>query len=138
MSERQDNRAAGFSREQRLRESRLFEETFNQGQSRAGRFVVLWVRRAADADRRLGVIASRRSFRRAVDRSRAKRLLREAFRLNRHRVIGGCDLVLVARPRILPVKRQDVEKDLVALLKAMDVLATDDNGEDESPERASG
>ena len=62
--------------------------------------MVLWHRTGEDADLRLGVVASKRTFRRAVDRNRAKRLLREVFRLNRHRFTGAVDVVLVARARI--------------------------------------
>jgi len=69
---------------------------------------------------RCGVIASKRTFRRAVDRNRAKRLLREAFRLDRESLPCACDLVLVARKWILSCDitavRQDFGK-LVAGLK---------------------
>lgn len=51
------------------------------------------------AVRRVGVIASRR-IGNAVARNRAKRLLREVFRLNQHLLPASCDLVLVARPAI--------------------------------------
>jgi len=50
-----------------------------------------------------GVVASRRTFRRSVDRSRAKRLLRESYRLNRFRFCGKVDVVLVAKHDILNV-----------------------------------
>lgn len=45
---------------------------------------------------RIGIIASRRVARRAVDRNRAKRLVREAFRKARHR-LGGIDVVVELR-----------------------------------------
>ena len=65
----------------------------------------------------MGVIASRRTFRRAVDRARAKRLLRESFRLNRQRLRGTGRIVLVARRRILGVKRDAVDADLMRLAR---------------------
>jgi ribonuclease P protein component len=68
-----------------------------------------------DASRRLGVVAGRRSFRRAVDRARVKRLLREAYRLNRFRFSGQWDVILIARDPALQVKRQDIERELLAL-----------------------
>jgi len=42
---------------------------------------------------RIGIIASKRVAPRAVDRNRAKRLVREVFRKMRHR-LGGVDLVV--------------------------------------------
>jgi ribonuclease P protein component len=77
----------------------------------------VWVGEARTDALRLGVVASKRTFRRAVDRNRAKRLLREAFRLNRSRVEGKGDLVIIARRRILDVKCQAVERELMWLLK---------------------
>lgn len=45
---------------------------------------------------RIGIIASKRVAPRAVDRNRAKRLVREAFRKLRHR-LGGVDVVVQLR-----------------------------------------
>lgn len=45
---------------------------------------------------RLGIIASTRAARRAVDRNRFKRLAREVFRQSRHR-LGGMDVVIQLR-----------------------------------------
>lgn len=47
---------------------------------------------------RLGIIASKRIAPRAVDRNRAKRLVREAFRSLRHG-LGGRDVVVQLRRR---------------------------------------
>ncbi len=51
--------------------------------------------------RRLGVTVSRRVSRRAVDRNRIKRRLREIFRRERGVLPDGVDVVLVARPAAL-------------------------------------
>jgi ribonuclease P protein component len=77
--------------------------------------MVMWLRRGEDADLRLGVVVSRRTFRRAVDRNRAKRLLREAFRLNRGRLQGRVDVVLVGRQAILSETFGTIENDLMRL-----------------------
>jgi ribonuclease P protein component len=104
-----------LTRRQRLTASRLFQDTFEQGRSFAGALMVLWLRAAPDAAQRLGVVASKRSFARAVDRSRVKRLLREAYRLNRVRFVGPQDVVLVARRPLLRASRQEAERDLLRL-----------------------
>jgi ribonuclease P protein component len=111
-----------LSRKQRIVGSYIFREAFNTGRRYVGIFMVMWLRRGADAGLRLGVIASKRTFRRAVDRARAKRLLREAYRLNRFRFGGDFDVVLVARARIGGVKVQAVEKDLLVLAGKAGIL----------------
>lgn len=80
-----------------------YRGTFDQGRSFAGRCLVLWSRPAEGETRRVGVVASRRSFPTAVARNRARRLLRETFRLNRAGLRPGVDLVLVARPKMREV-----------------------------------
>jgi len=89
----------------------LYREAFARERSVPGRFLVLWLRFAPDADRRLGVVTSRRTLPSAVSRNRARRLLREAFRLNRAHLQPDVDVLLLARGRIEHVKRQDVEAD---------------------------
>lgn len=76
--------------------------------------MVLWVRHAEDGALRLGVVASRRVGK-AVQRARAKRRLREAYRRNRHRFNGTCDVILVARSAILSADWLGVERELLAL-----------------------
>jgi ribonuclease P protein component len=54
-----------------------------------------------------------------VVRNRARRLLRESFRLHQHDLAGPVDLVLVARASIVGKGLADVQRDfLTALRKA--------------------
>ncbi len=104
----------GFSRKQRIVRSADYQRIFSGGRRNAGRYQVLWVAEGPTEVPRVGVVASKRTFRRAVDRARAKRLLREAFRLNRDHLARHTDCVLVARRAILDAKLGDVERDLHA------------------------
>jgi ribonuclease P protein component len=63
---------------------------------------------------RLGLSVSRKVGG-AVVRNRWKRLLREAFRLRRHELPAGIDLVVIPR--------QEVEPELARLLESLPVLA---------------
>ena len=92
----------------------LYRDAFAQERSFPGRFFVLWLRIAADTDRRMGVVTSRRTLPAAVSRNRARRLLREAFRLNRQHLRPDVDVLLLARGRIEHVQRQEVEVDFRA------------------------
>ena len=58
-----------------------YKRVFDRGRSVKGRLLVAWRLESADADRQAGVVVSKKTFHDAVDRNRAKRLMREAFRL---------------------------------------------------------
>ena len=109
-------------RRRRLTESCHFREAFDQSRKFAGRCMILWIRGGRGADLRVGAVASSRSFRRSVDRSRARRFLREAFRRIRYRLHGEVDLVLLARPALLASRANDREKELLDLAKRAGIL----------------
>lgn len=82
-----------------------------------GRFCVAHVSTGGTPGRgpAAGVIAAKRTFRRAVDRNRAKRLMREAFRLVAPGLENGFECILVARGAItretgMGEVRADIEK----------------------------
>lgn len=58
----------------------------------------------------------------AVCRNRAKRVLREAYRLIEPAVGTGFDFVFVARSKTLAVKRQEVEKEMKIFFKKESLL----------------
>lgn len=106
----------------RLRQPADFRKALDSVEQLAGKYVVVCRSRGDEPEARVGVIASKRTFPRSVDRSRAKRLLREAFRLNRERFPEKCDLVLIARRRILTAKCSAVELDLIEQARRIGAL----------------
>lgn len=74
--------------------------------------MVLWRREGEGAALRLGVVTSRKVGG-AVQRARARRLLRDVFRRNRHRLSGSYDVVLVARASILRADAAAIEADFM-------------------------
>jgi ribonuclease P protein component len=79
--------------------------------------IVLFVLTASDLERKTGFVAGRRVGN-AVARNRAKRLLREAFRHHKQAIPEhGYHLVLVARNGCGEAGFQDVERDLLAVLR---------------------
>jgi ribonuclease P protein component len=64
---------------------------------------------------RVGVVTSRK-IGNAVIRSRARRLLRETFRLHQHELARPVDLILVARNSIVGKNFANVERDFLKAL----------------------
>ncbi len=85
-----------LGRAQRLVRTSLFRETYAQGRRWIGRFMVLWLREGEGAALRLGVVSGKKVGP-AVQRNKARRRLREAYRRNRDRFSGPFDVILIAR-----------------------------------------
>lgn len=75
----------GFSREQRLRRKAQITSVLARGRSTGGGGMQLHSV-PSDSGPRLGVIAGRHAWPRAVDRNRFRRLVRDTFRLLQHRL----------------------------------------------------
>lgn len=94
----------------------------SEGLSYAANTLVMRVS-STDRDKTcMGVVTSKRSLRQAVQRSRARRLLREAFRLLRPQLKTGFDMVLIARWKIDGVKCDIVQRDLRYLCRKAGLL----------------
>lgn len=92
-----------------------YKFVFDRGRSFKGRLLVAWrLGTRTDAPPQAGVVVSKRSFHDAVDRNRAKRLMREAFRLLAKDGFfeAGEEWVLVARSQIGGKMCEDVMKEL--------------------------
>jgi len=73
-----------------------------------GRFFTLLAAESSSGFCRFGLATSRRVGG-AVERNRAKRLLRESFRRNKNEALDGLDLVLVPKREIVGLKLNEVE-----------------------------
>jgi ribonuclease P protein component len=103
------------AKRRRLSRSAEFDRVYRQGRSKGNRFLVLYAfprseEEAAPADGaegpRLGLSVSRKVGG-AVDRSRVKRCLREAFWAEAERLPAGSDYVVVARPDARELAERD-------------------------------
>ena len=75
-----------FPKKERLKSKKLIEALFSEGQSVSVyplRLVYLETTLKTDAHFQTGVSVSKKHFKRAVDRNRIKRLMREAYRLKK-------------------------------------------------------
>ncbi len=106
-----------FARSSRLKQPGQFARAKAEGRRLVcGCLIANVLPRPAGQGSRLGVVTSKK-IGGAVARSRARRLLRECFRLNQRALARPVDLVLVARPSIVGKKLADVEIDLKRVLR---------------------
>ena len=79
-----------------IKQNHEFRRLYHRGKSSANRYLVLYCLKNRRPHNRLGLTVSAK-FGGAVQRNRAKRLFREAYRLHESEFKQGFDLVLVAR-----------------------------------------
>ena len=92
-----------------LRKNKQFQSVYRYGKSYANRIMVIYVLSNKDTQRKVGFAAGKR-LGNAVVRNRVKRLLRETYRLNQHKLKLGFDLLLVGRKPMVDVKYKVVSK----------------------------
>ena len=106
-----------FGRPRRLKQGRDFARVRQQGQRLVlGCLIANWHPLPPGTGSRLGVITSAK-IGGAVQRNRARRLLREAFRLHQYELAGPVELVLIARQSITSKGFAGVEKDFLTTLR---------------------
>ena len=111
-----------FGRSSRIKQGRDFARLRRQGQRLAsGCLLGNWLQLEPDSPSRLGVITAN-SIGGAVARNRARRLLREAYRIHQHSLRGGVELVLVARASIAGKNFSEVEKDFLTMVRKARLL----------------
>jgi ribonuclease P protein component len=103
-----------FSKRQRLQRNSQFRHVYDHGRRVEGRLAVLYALDTSDKPRALGVVTSRK-IGGAVVRNRARRLLREAYRLNQHKLKDHVQLVLIARSAINGRRFAEVESAVLRL-----------------------
>lgn len=85
-----------FPKTARLNHPREFKQVFAKGQRKSDPCFTLITHGNDYGHPRLGLVAARKSLRRAVDRNRLKRMVRESFRENR-RQLPNLDIVVMLR-----------------------------------------
>ena len=99
-----------------LRKKDDFQAIYNAGKSVPERYVVLFYRKNDLPYSRTAFLASKKVGN-SIQRNRAKRLMKESYRLNAEKFLEGYDLIFIARNTINGKKQKDVEKSLLNAAK---------------------
>ena len=92
-----------------LKLNHVFRRLYARGDSAVGRFVVVYAKRSGSDQNRLGITTGAK-LGRAVDRNRARRRIRETYRLNESRLKRGYDIVIVARSAAIDGDFQEMQR----------------------------
>jgi ribonuclease P protein component len=100
-----------FGKGQRVRRKEDFQQVFDRSVRVSSRYFTLLLAPQAGSSVRLGIVASRK-LGDAIRRNRAKRLIRELFRLNQPLPGGvGIDLVVIPRRELFDAHFTALDED---------------------------
>lgn len=99
-----------------LRKKDDFTAIYNRGKSVGDRYIVLFYRKNSLPYNRTAFLASKKVGN-SVMRNRARRLMKESYRLTDMKVPQGYDLIFIARNTIKEAKCPQVKKSLESALR---------------------
>lgn len=109
-----------FARRYRLTKTDEFSSVFGFRRAIRGKLLMLHYQPRPDGlnGARLGVVVGKKLLKRAVDRNRVKRIVREQFRRERPN-LPACDLIVRLAAKPAPLDGKLVADDFLALLEKL-------------------
>lgn len=106
-----------LKKELRIRKRKEFENVFEKGFYSADRFLTLKAVENKMPFSRFGFVVSKKISKKAVERNRAKRLMREAIRLTEEKIKPGFDIIFISRIGIINKSLEEIKESVEKLLK---------------------
>ncbi len=102
-----------------------FRRAYSRGKSYTNPALVLYVRKNRAGSCRIGITASKK-IGNAVERNRARRVIREAFRQINAPLKGNFDLIFVARTKTVHKKSTDIYDIMLPMLVNAGVIENEE------------
>lgn len=103
----------------RLRHEKDFARLSVKGRPLYGPYCILRARKSGSDPSKIGFVASGKMFKKAVDRNRVRRRMREAIRPHLKLVPPGYDMSFVARKEVMEAKPKDLRESMLHLIEKM-------------------
>lgn len=98
-----------FPKSLKLNCSTAFTAVLKTGEKQAGPYFAIFRKSNGLVQSRLGLIVGKKALRRAIERNRVKRVLRESFRLQQTQ-LSGLDLVVIVYPDIRKLSKSELRQ----------------------------
>jgi len=104
-------------KQNRLKKKKDCDSVIKQGRHNADRFLVLKIQRNSLEQSRIGFVVSKKISKKAVERNRIKRRLREIVKKEISELKNGIDLVFLVKKNIITAEFSEIEYSVKSLLK---------------------
>ncbi len=99
----------GFSKKERLLKRKEFQLVFDKGERFGNNQLKIYALSNGNSVSRLGLVVGRK-FGNSPRRNRFKRILREAYRLNKNLLSNSVDIVVIPRPGLTELTLNAIEE----------------------------
>lgn len=103
-----------------IKENREFRYAYKRGKKIVSSHIVMhYIKNRTDCNK-LGITVAK--LRTAVERNRAKRLIRECYRAQFGQIRGGYNIIIVARSKMADATFDDVYRDMAYCIRKSDLI----------------
>jgi len=100
----------------RLRQNEDFKLVYREGKKYWNRNLILYKRKNGLDHSRIGFSINKK-FGNSVERNRAKRRMKEIYRLNLDDIIKGYDIIIIPRKNIIEIKHEELNSAMLHIFK---------------------
>jgi len=120
LDRRQPNHSNGFPRSARLLSAADYAAVFGDNKRLSDKNWTVLVARGQSDKPRIGMAVAKKRAKRAVDRNRLKRIVRESFRLKKAE-LEGIDMVVMNRDHSIKASNSELRDSLIRLFEKASV-----------------